>query len=192
MDQELLQDIDGFLKILGVFSRRWSPAQRTAFLAALAERWLGAYQRFTEAEGCGDPAALRQALDDAWAHAGGEPVDQATTDRHCRILPSLIPSTDDFDAYDALTAGMLVALAVESCAPDAPATLVTDAAGEAYTAVAEPVSGYPSDPRAARALWRQPAVQAEIGCQLQLAQQIASAPVINRSVVEALRRTNRA
>ncbi|HMF38508.1 MAG TPA: DUF416 family protein [Isosphaeraceae bacterium] len=114
MDQDLLQDINGFVKILGVFSRRWSPAQRTAFLAALAERWLGPYQRFTEAEGLGDPAILRQALNDAWAQAGGEPVDDVTIDRHRRILPTLIPSTDDFDAYDALTAGMLVALAVES------------------------------------------------------------------------------
>jgi len=79
-----------------------------------------------------------------------------------------------------------------ACAADAPATLVTDAAGEAYTAVAEPVSGYPSDPRAARAMWRQPAVQTEIRRQLQLAQQIAAVPVINRSVVEGLQRSSRA
>ena len=191
MDDELLQDIGGYLNILGAFCRRWTPGQRTAFLAALAERWLGAYLPFTKASSWGDADALRQALDAAWGHARGERLEASALERHREAVVAASPSMDAFDARDALTACQLVGLALESCAPGSDCGAVTEAAEAAYTAVAEPVAGYPQDPRAERAMWRQPAVRAEIGRQVSLLQQVASVPAISPSVAEALRRTNR-
>lgn len=192
MDEDLLQDVDGYLKLLGALCRRWTPGQRTAFLAALAERWVPAYLRFTEAEDWGDAASLRQALDAVWVHASGKLASPSALDRHAQAVVAAAPSMDEFDAFDAMTACQLVGLAIESCASQANWQAVTEAAAAAYTAVAEPVDGYPQDPNGNRAMWRQPAVRTEIGQQFRLMQQVAVVPVITQSVAAALRRTNRA
>jgi uncharacterized protein YjaG (DUF416 family) len=191
MNEDLLQDIDGYLKLLGSLCRRWTHGQRTAFLAALAERWLPAYSQFTEAEEWGDADTLRQVLDVVWGHVSGEPVSPSTLDRLGQSVVAATPSMDEFDAFDAMTACQLLGLAIESCAPGAKWQAVTEAAAAAYTAVAEPVDGYPLDLNANRAMWHQPAVRSEIGHQFRLMQQVAAVPVINQSVAAALRRTNR-
>jgi len=191
MDDELLQDIDGYLKLLGTFCRRWTPGQRTAFLAALAERWLLAYGQFAEAEKWGDSDALRHALDAVWGHASGQTVDAAVLDRSGQAVVAAAPSMDEFDAWDAMTACQLVGLAIETCRPGSSWQAVTEAAGAAYTAVAEPMDGYSQNPKANRAMWQQPAVRTEIGRQFRLMQQVAAMPVLNESTVEALRRNNR-
>jgi hypothetical protein len=45
----------------------WSPQQR-ALAAAVAERWLPAYESFSAEEDWGDPAGLRRSLDAVWSH----------------------------------------------------------------------------------------------------------------------------
>ena len=192
MDQDLLQDFEGYEKLLGTLCRRWTPSQRTAFVSALAERWLPLYTRFSEAEDWGDPDPLRKALDAAWAHLAGETMDAPMLAQLAQGVIDVVPSMDDFDAVEPITASHLVGLAVQSCCPQTDWQAVIEAAGAAYSAVAEPVDGYPLNPNASRTMWRQRAVQAEISQQFRLMQQVTSVPTINRSVAEALRRAIRA
>ena len=49
-------------KLLETTMQPWSPAQRAAFSALLAGRWLQRYEAFSEEEGWGEPDRLRQIL----------------------------------------------------------------------------------------------------------------------------------
>ena len=62
---------DEYERQIGETLKTWSPQQRLAFGAALAERWLGAYETFSATEGWGDPAALRRIMDAIWDHLRG-------------------------------------------------------------------------------------------------------------------------
>src|SRR5262249_34050770 len=81
-DGEILQDIDGYRGILGATLGTWSRAQRIGFIAGLAERWLGVYQKFAAEEGWGDFGRLRTCLDAVWAHVQGRTVTPAELSDH--------------------------------------------------------------------------------------------------------------
>ena len=52
-----LNSIDEYESYLALTLKGWSPQQRLAFAAGMAERWLPAYLAFSEAEEWGDSEA---------------------------------------------------------------------------------------------------------------------------------------
>jgi uncharacterized protein YjaG (DUF416 family) len=72
---------------------RLSIPHRTAFAAAIAERLLPAYLPFTQRTGRGNPAALKELLDDLWGDLEGH---TATTkqEQGIELCMSLIPDED--------------------------------------------------------------------------------------------------
>src|SRR5512141_1600214 len=92
----------------------WSPARRTALAAAMAERWLPAYETFSATESWGDPAILRQGLDAVWAVVRGDsPV--VDWSRLNNQIHNVTPHMDDFDANEALCACVMVQYALNCC-----------------------------------------------------------------------------
>lgn len=176
------------MTVVGTFARRWSPEQRTAFLAGLAERWLPTYVRFTRWSGRGDAPGVRGALDAVWNHLSGKKLSLAEVDHLGEVVLSAAPSSDEFDAHDALMACQFVGLAVASCATGSEDRVV-QAVAAAYDAVAEPVPGHPLDPKWTRAMWLQPAVKAEVERLLALLRQVSSATEMTPAAAESLRRS---
>jgi hypothetical protein len=93
-----LKTIEHYETTLDETVREWSAAQRGAFAAAMAERWLPAYEQFSAAENWGDAPGLRRILDPAWNHAIGRPLTPADRARYEQQLQVCTPHMDDFDA----------------------------------------------------------------------------------------------
>jgi len=70
---------------------------RIIFAAACAEWLYPSYEEFVRAAGLGDAAALRTAIDTAWAIASGEAVAPDEVERQRAAAESLVPSDDDED-----------------------------------------------------------------------------------------------
>jgi hypothetical protein len=71
----------------------WSPQQRVALAAAIAEHWLPAYESFSADEDWGDPASLLRSLDAVWNHVQGRVL--AETDVMRRIQKDSLPWSDE-------------------------------------------------------------------------------------------------
>jgi uncharacterized protein YjaG (DUF416 family) len=188
VDPDLLQDLDGWLRIVNAFCAKWTSVQRSAFLVATAERWFPRYVAFSAAEGWGDPDDVRAALDAAWHSLSGVFPDAQTLRHHRSVVVNAAPSADDFDAWDATTACHLSGLALDGCCADTRCQSVAEAVGATYDAVLEAVPGYPTDPNANRKIWRQPAVRAEIGSQFALMRMLASCNAFTPQIIAALQR----
>src|SRR5262245_22526452 len=100
-DLKSLDDDDIFLTEK---MERWSPQQRMALAAAIAEHWLPAYEAFSAEENWGDPASLRRSLDAIWNHVQGRELAERDVARHSQQVEEITPHMDDFDAEEALTA----------------------------------------------------------------------------------------
>jgi uncharacterized protein YjaG (DUF416 family) len=70
--------------------------RRQAFVAACAERLWPSYPAFSEMEEWGDPAAVRQVLDELWGLAEGEQMPPERIGELLAILDPLGPDLDDF------------------------------------------------------------------------------------------------
>src|SRR5689334_7613374 len=95
-----LSSLDEYESYLALTLKRWSPQQRLAFAAGMAERWLPAYIAFSEAEEWGDAEGLRRSVDAVWAHLAGRRLSAADRTRHLPLLHDCTPHMDDFDALD--------------------------------------------------------------------------------------------
>jgi uncharacterized protein YjaG (DUF416 family) len=73
-------------------------ARRQAFAAACAERLWPSYPAFSELEEWGDPAAVRQVLDELWGSTEGEGLPTVQIQELVEILDPLAPDLDDFSA----------------------------------------------------------------------------------------------
>ena len=62
MPNQELKSIDDYEAFLTETMTPWSPQQRVALAAAIAEHWLPAYESFSAEEEWGDPASLRRSL----------------------------------------------------------------------------------------------------------------------------------
>lgn len=185
-----MQDLEGWLRIVNAFCAKWTSLHRSAFLVATAERWFPRYVAFSASEGWGDSDGVRSALDAAWNSLGGDHPDDQTLRHHRGVVVSAAPSADDFDAWDATTACHLAGLALDGCAADTRCESVAEAVGATYDAVAEAAPRFPTDPNANRAMWRQPAVRAEIGSQFALIRMLTSCSAFDPQIIDALRRNS--
>jgi uncharacterized protein YjaG (DUF416 family) len=77
-----LNSIDEYEAFLTEKMTFWSTQQRIALAAAIAERWLPAYESFSAEEDWGDPDALRQSLDAVWSCVQGRILTESDIARH--------------------------------------------------------------------------------------------------------------
>jgi uncharacterized protein YjaG (DUF416 family) len=198
-DDEILQDIDGYRVILEATLATWSRAQRIGYIAGLAERWLGVYEKFAAEEGWGDVGRLRKAIDAVWAHVQGRTVAPAELSDHRAAVLTNTPDMDDFDAgWPALCACQILDHALEACGKadtEAAGKLALKAASAAYEGACQEESDGDATLESDGDTWRRAAVQEEIAAQFRLFQGVYWLPSATPAMVEAFRsnlRTGRA
>ena len=188
MDEDLLQDIDGYLVILGAILKTWSPRQRIAFAAALAERWLPAYRQFAAEEDWGDPDLLQEILEAVWDHVRGKAISPAKVAEYRKAVVKNCPDMDEFDAWQALCACQMLDQTLDCCSrtdPNEVIDLVKKAACAAYDAAAQEEPD--DDPESKKRTWRLPGVQREFAHFYQLAQRVYWLIQPDGPAVDALR-----
>jgi uncharacterized protein YjaG (DUF416 family) len=110
-----LNSIDEYEAFLTEKMTFWSTQQRIALAAAIAERWLPAYEVFSAEEDWGDPDALRQSLDAVWSCVQECVLTESDIARHAQQIDEITPHMDDFDAEEALIACAALSDALRSC-----------------------------------------------------------------------------
>lgn len=161
-----LDDYEGFILAL---IEPWSPARRIALAAAMAERWLPAYETFSISESWGDPTILRQSLDAVWNTLGGRASSAADWSHLSSQVHNVTPHMDDFDANEALCVCVMVQDAINCCTTEDNQSPVLMAVLSGLEAV-QP--GLLIDDRAPSRLWKRAAIRQEINKQLRLIEQI--------------------
>jgi uncharacterized protein YjaG (DUF416 family) len=178
--------LDKYERLVGEKVGAWSPPQRLAFVAALAERWLGAYEKFSAAEGWGDPAVLRQVVGAIWDHLRGRPLSPADRARFAEQVRDNAPNTETFDtrpAWKALQACLLLGQALECCEePENPGIAV-----KAAIAGFEAVGDWPSDPAGGRRAWQRVAAREELAQQSTLLEKVGAITRFDDQTVATLR-----
>jgi uncharacterized protein YjaG (DUF416 family) len=155
--------LEGYERSLVTTLRGWSPRQRRALAAAMAERWFPAYRAFSKNEKWGDPKPLRQALDLAWAGARGGRVDAAEVSRLTRAIDAVTPHMDDFEAHEALCATAAATYALRASVTDDNVVDAQQATLSGFYGV-EPAWDMEEDETPK--LWKRPAVRTELAKQL--------------------------
>jgi Protein of unknown function (DUF416) len=184
MRSEELNSIDDYERSLSTTLKQWSPEQRLAFVAAMAERWLPVYVKFSEAEEWGDPRGLRRILEAVWGHLGGRALAPADRARYRKQALDATPHMDDFDAYDALLTCEILDLALECCHTE---DTVGIAAKAAVAGMEAAVQDWPLDPTAQLRVWRQIGARKELGKQLALVEKIGSIKHFESRTIQDLR-----
>ena len=179
-----LNNLDDYERYVTAILERWSAVQRTAFAAAMAERWVHAYVAFAKREEWGDPDAVRRSIDAVWAHVGGRPLAARDRARHLTLLHDCTPHMDDFDEPEALAAVVMVREAVECCAS-------ADNVGAAYQAA---ISGFEAvvpdwsiEPEEQGRLWQRSLVRKEVEKQLALLERVDASAPFDQQTIAALR-----
>ena len=72
MPEQEFNNLDHYEGFIQAKIKPWSPVQRIALAAGMAERWLPAYETFSSSENWGDPAILRQCLDAVWNRSSNQ------------------------------------------------------------------------------------------------------------------------
>jgi uncharacterized protein YjaG (DUF416 family) len=143
----------------------WTSEQRLAFVTALAERWLRVYEKFSAAQGHGDPGVLRRIVDEIWDHLRGRPMAPSDAGRFSEQINENAPDTEEFDqlsAWKALQACVILGLALKCCHGKDNAATITKAVQAAFEAV---LGDCPSDPAGQRRAWKKVAVREEFANQ---------------------------
>jgi hypothetical protein len=167
-------DIDEFEQYLASELEAWTPAQRSAFATAMAERWLHVYETFAAKERWGDAALMQQAVDAAWAHAAGRSLSNADRGRLLRLIEDATPHMDDFDAEEALAVAFIVRQAVDTCAGRNNVGSAVQASLSAFEAISADWSIDPDADEQGR-LWKRGPIRKEVGRQLELIDRITPA-----------------
>jgi uncharacterized protein YjaG (DUF416 family) len=161
MPDNALSSFDAYARQITETSQVWSPHQRLVFVALLAERWLHAYEKFSEVESWGDPAVLSQIVSTVWDHLQGHPIMPADETRFIQQINENAPDTEDFDrltVWRALQSCVMLRLALECCKITDNTGLVAKAALTAFEAV---VGDFPSDIAEQQRAWKKVRVQDE-------------------------------
>jgi uncharacterized protein YjaG (DUF416 family) len=178
---------DEYERQVGAAVQAWSSQQRLAFVTALAERWLQAYEKFSAAEDWGDPAVLRRIVGAVWDHLGGRPITPADYARFIEQIKENGPDTEEFDqlpAWRALQACLILGYALECCEEPENAAIATKAALAGFEAA---VGDWPSDPAGQRRAWRKVAAREEFAKQSALLQAVGSIARFDEQTIATLR-----
>jgi uncharacterized protein YjaG (DUF416 family) len=165
----------------------WSPEQRVAFAAAVAERWLQAYEKFSAAEGEGDAAVLRRIVDAVWDHVQGRLLTPTDANRLDAQISEHAPDTEDFDgiaALRALLACQMLGQALECCQKTDNTAIVLRVVRSAVEAV---LGDFPSDLAGQRRAWQRSAVQEEVRKQSALREAVGAIVRFDDQTIASLR-----
>jgi uncharacterized protein DUF416 len=175
-----LNSIDDYEQHLATTLEHSSPAHRTAFAAAMADRWLHVYTAFARREEWGDPDALRASVDAVWAHIGGRPLSAGDRARHLGLVRESTPHMDDFDAPEALAVAVMVQGAVSSCAADN----LGPAMQSGLSAFQAIVPDWDLEPDEQPRIWERKPIRKELEKQLKLLDRLTSMPRFDSGVSE--------
>ncbi|HUR95179.1 MAG TPA: DUF416 family protein [Gemmatimonadales bacterium] len=185
MVRERLDTLDDYDRHLNDTLARWPRERRTAFAAAMADRWLPVYSKFSKREDWGDPMALRQAIDAVWRQVRGEPLTSRDRGRHLTLVRDVTPHMDDFDAPEALAAAVMVQEALESCASADNVGPTMQASLSGFEAV---MPDWSMDPESQPRLWQRAPVRKEMEKQLEVLDRIGGIAAFDEATVDAFRR----
>ncbi|HYN87165.1 MAG TPA: DUF416 family protein [Ardenticatenaceae bacterium] len=180
-----MNSIDDYEQFLGATLESWSPEQRLALAAAMAERWLPVYEAFSAREEWGDPASLRRSLEAVWNHLRGRRLARADLARHLEQLRDSTPHMDDFDDGAALAACVMLGEALECCRGADNVTPAMQAVLSGFEAV---TLDWELDPDAQPRLWQRVAVRKELKKQLKLLEEIGAIAHFDDAIIAALRK----
>jgi len=180
-----LKSIDEYEVFLTERMTAWSPQQRVALAAAIAEHWLPAYESFSAEENWGDPASLRRSLDAVWSHVQGRTLAERDVTRHIQQVEEITPHMDDFDAEEALIACVAVKEALRTCRD--PGNTIPYALASALGVFEGLVQEWPADPASQTRVWKKSVVRKELQAQLKLIEAIDGLAHFDGATVEALR-----
>jgi uncharacterized protein YjaG (DUF416 family) len=169
MSKEEFDSFDDYENFIRATIESWSPARRVALVAAMAERWLPAYETFSASEAWGDPVILRRGLDMVWNTLRGQASPAGDWSRLRDQIHEITPHMDDFDANEALCACIIIQYGIDCCTnqENLMPTLMAVLSGlEAAQADLLMVDRVPAR------MWKQAAVRKEINKQLRLIEQI--------------------
>ncbi len=185
MPSPKLNTIDDYECFLHERMAGWSPPQRVALAAALAERWLPTYEAFSAAEQWGDPANLRRGLEAVWGHVRGQKLAPADLARCAQQVDDCTPHMDDFEAPEALAVCMILREALACCQSADNAAAAVRAALSGFEAAVPDWAFEPEDqPR----LWKQVAARKELNQQLKLVDQIRGLTQWDERAIQTLRK----
>src|SRR5262245_31479832 len=179
-----LKSIDDYEVFLTDKLTPWSPGQRVALAAAIAERWLPAYESFSAAEEWGDPAILRRSLDAVWGHVQGRTLTDTDVTRHMNQVEDITPHMDDFDAEEALTACAIISDALRACG--GPENTIPYVVGSALGIFEALVQEWPADPASQLRVWKKGPVRKELQAQLKLIEEIDAVTSFDAETVKKL------
>jgi len=185
MRKQELKSIDDFEVFLTERMTPWSPQQRVALAAAIAEHWLPAYEAFSSEEKWGDPASLRRSLEAVWGSVQGRVLAAADLNRHIKQIEDITPHMDDFDAEEALTACAVLKDALRACGD--PASTIPFVLSSALGVFEGLVPEWPIDPASQQRVWQRSAVRKELKTQLKLIEEIDAIISFNVETVKNLR-----
>ena len=161
-----LDDYEGFIRAT---IAPWSPARRIVLAAAMAERWLPAYETFSTSEDWGDLAILRRSLDAVWNTLGGRASSAVEWSHLSNQVQDVTPHMDDFDANEALCACVIVQYAIDCCTTEGNQSPTLMAVLSGLEAVQ---SDLLIDDRAPSRFWKRAAIRKELNKQLRLIEQV--------------------
>jgi hypothetical protein len=184
MANQDLKSLDEYEVFLTEKMTPWSPQQRVALAAAIAEHWLPAYESFSAEEDWGDSASLRRSLDAVWSHVQGRVLAERDVARHIQQVEEITPHMDEFDAEEALTACVAVKEALRTCRD--PENTIPYALGSALGVFEGLVPEWPADAASEARVWKKGVVRKELQAQLALIEEIDRTR-FDAAAVEALR-----
>jgi uncharacterized protein YjaG (DUF416 family) len=179
-----LNNIDDYERFLSTTIEAWTPEQRVALAVAMAERWLPAYEAFSATEQWGDLASLRRSLEAVWNHLRGRTLTPADRARHIAQVQDVTPHMDDFDAYEALAACVILGEALECCGT---ADNVAPAVGAVLSGFEAVMPDWSLDPAAQPRLWQKVVIRQELQKQLKLLKQIGAITRFDDRTITVLR-----
>jgi uncharacterized protein YjaG (DUF416 family) len=182
-----MEDIDEYEAFLSSKLDAWSPEHRVAFAAAMVERWMHTYEKFSDAEQWGDAANLRRILDAIWDHVLKRPLSPTDRARFAAQVEESTPHLDDFDANEALATCVMLSEALDSCG--SPESSTAAAVRTALSAFEAAVPGWAFDPEAQPRLWRKVAARNELNKQLKVTERIGATASFDGARVSALRKS---
>lgn len=182
---EKLNSIGDYKRFIDATIEAWSPEQRVALAAAMAERWLPVYEAFSTREEWGDPANMRRSLEAVWNHLQGRSLSSRYVARYVALVEDSTPHMDDFDDIAALAACVMLSEALGCCRKADNKIPAMQAVISGFEAVAP---DWEMDPEELSRLWRQIVVQRELKKQLKLIEQIEAIMHFDDATIQALRR----
>ena len=183
MSNEELKSLDDYERFISATIESWSPKQRITLAAAMAERWLPAYEAFSAREDWGNPAGLRLALQAVWGHVLGRTLKDRR--RHAADVGENTPHLDDFDAEEAIAACAIIEYAMDCC--DAPENVshAVMAMVSGFEAIAPGIYTFPEE--IPPDVWQLAEVRDELAKQLKVLEQIGAITHFDEPRIEALR-----